>query len=38
MAAEIVTLDKTVFDRLKNLYDGRSGVIGCEKVHINAKY
>ncbi len=38
MTAEIVTLDKTVFDKLKKLYGGKRGIIGCEKVHINAKY
>jgi hypothetical protein len=38
MRAEIITLDNTVLQKLKNKYDGREGIIGCEKVHFRANY
>jgi len=38
MTAEIITLDSSVLTKMKERYDGRSNVIGCEKVHIRAYY
>jgi hypothetical protein len=31
-------LDGTVLEKLKNKYDGKYNIIGCEKVHIRAHY
>lgn len=34
----LTTLDTTIFKKLKERYDGKDNIIGCQKVHIRAIY
>lgn len=38
MTAEISTLDQSILPKMKSAYDGKTGKLGCEKLHIRTYY
>ena len=38
MKAEIKTFDSNLIQKLKKKYDGKVGILGCEKIHVTSVF
>jgi hypothetical protein len=38
MSATLTTLNAKVYDKFKQKYDGKIGILGCEKLHVRVVY